>query len=191
MVAKKNTSLRDRLRPALAQSGKLTCRAEIAVPSEDLEELPPVVADRRRPLRRKSFLGALVVSRDRSRVWACTVRDLTAGARIRMASEKVLPGHSYQIIPGKEIAHQADVVRNRREEYGREFLRTLQRANFNTREPHFLNRNLVKGLLCICRVRVRAGQSMQSWLARPTKPRGSKADVRGVVQALTPKIGTD
>jgi hypothetical protein len=123
------------------------CEAGIAVPSEEPEELPPVVADRQQSLRRELSLAGLIVSRDGSHHWDCTVGDLTdGGARIRIAGGEVIPVHGYLIIPGKEITHEAEVVLKRRGVYGLKFLRTLQRTDLDAAELQFLSRLLVERL---------------------------------------------
>jgi hypothetical protein len=95
------------------------------VHSTVLAESGSVVVDKRRPSRKKSLLGGLIVSQDYLLTVECVIRDLSeVGARVRVPNKQVIPARSYLLIPGKEVVHQAEVAWVGRHEYGLKFLET-------------------------------------------------------------------
>ena len=110
--------------------------------SKESPELPPVVVERRKgTARRKTILGALVISRDGARVIDCMVRDLSdTGAKIRIvAGQAILPRH-YLVVSKQPVAYDASIVWSKGSEVGVRFHATLKLEDLDRPEYNFLRR---------------------------------------------------
>lgn len=76
--------------------------------SNRVDDLPPIV-DRRNCTRKRVLQGGLIVSRDGTQTWDCSIKDVTElGAKIRIPEGQVIPercilvnlkeGMAYQVI---------------------------------------------------------------------------------------------
>jgi hypothetical protein len=110
--------------------------------------LPPaVVVQRRRQLRKKTFLGGIIVSCDGTRTVDCVIRDLSDnGARIKVPSRQPIPKRAYLIISGKEAAYEIMVVRSLTDEFGLQILATHAGEELKRPDLTFLRRLVVERL---------------------------------------------
>jgi hypothetical protein len=103
------------------------------------EQLFLPVTERRRPVRKKSYLRGLTVARDGTWATDCTVRDISeGGAKISVADDQVVPEHAYLVVSKKVAAYEVLVVWARRNEFGLKFVATHPFDSLNSRELQFL-----------------------------------------------------
>ena len=116
-------------------------------PSDAAENVPPAVSERRKPSRRRTFLGALAVSRNGAHTIECTIRNLSEqGGRIGIAKGQAIPKHLYLIVSGRAIAYEAVVAWIRTREVGLSFVRPLTLESLKGSELDFLRRLMVEKL---------------------------------------------
>jgi hypothetical protein len=103
------------------------------------EELSLPVIERRRPVRRKSYLRGLTVACDGTWARVCTVRNISeGGAKISIDSDQVVPEHAYLVVSKKVAAYEVLVVWARRNEFGLKFVATHPFDCLGSRELQFL-----------------------------------------------------
>jgi hypothetical protein len=103
------------------------------------EELSLPVIERRRPVRKKSYLRGLTVACDGAWARVCTVRDISeGGAKISVANDQAVPQHAYLVVSKKVAAYEVLVVWARRNEVGLKFVATHPFDSLNSRELQFL-----------------------------------------------------
>lgn len=89
-------------------------------PSKDGPDLPE---RRRQSLRRKALLQGLAVSRDGTLTTPCTIKNLSeTGAKVEFSRGQVLPERFYLIAAGKNVVHEAVIVRAQVHECGVKFV---------------------------------------------------------------------
>ena len=111
------------------------------------DALPPIVAVRRRPLRKKTFLGGLIASRNGSLVFDCTIKDISEeGAKVKLAGADMGLKHLYLIVPARQIVHECQVMRSQCNEHGLKFLASYRLEMLQSTDLLFLKRLLVERL---------------------------------------------
>jgi hypothetical protein len=110
-------------------------------------DLPPLITERPRPARKKSFLGGLAVSRDGKFAIDCTIRDLSeGGAKVKIAKGHLVPEHFYLLISSRMMAHEALITWVRGNEFGVKFLAGYSFETMQTADLQFLRRIMAERL---------------------------------------------
>jgi hypothetical protein len=92
--------------------------------SDEPKDLPPIV-NRRQSNRQRVLLGGLIVTRDGTRTWDCSIKDLSeTGAKIRLAEGQVIPEHCIFVNLKDGIAYQVAITWHRPPMVGLKFLET-------------------------------------------------------------------
>jgi hypothetical protein len=106
-----------------------------------------VVVQRRRQLRKKTFLGGMIVSSDGALVVDCTIRDLSeSGARVRIPNSLIVPERAFLIVSRRETAYEVAVVRSRGDELGLKFIASYSLDDLSGKNLTFLRRLAVERL---------------------------------------------
>jgi hypothetical protein len=115
--------------------------------SKESQQQSSVAVQRRRQLRKKTYLGGMIVSTDGALVVDCTIRDLSeSGAKIRISSRQLIAERAYLIVSGREIAHEVAVVRSRGDELGLKFVASYSLEDMSSKNLMFLRRLVVERL---------------------------------------------
>jgi hypothetical protein len=99
-------------------------------PVTEAKPAMPASGNRRESQRQRVLVGGLIVTRNGTQSWDCSVRDLSeTGAKIRVAPGQVIPEHCYFIQLKDGIAYEANVEWLNVPEIGLKFLNSHQLRN--------------------------------------------------------------
>jgi len=100
-----------------------------------------VVAERRKPSRKRAQLRALAVSHDGAQKIDCRIEDLSdVGARVLINKGQAIPAQFYFVVAGRETAYDATVAWVHAQEYGLQFVKPIQLEAVKNTELAFLRR---------------------------------------------------